>query len=53
LGIVYIEDIEVFRTSTAEPTKNGIEWTYLKVCSVLSHVLPETVEGLTGREYRT
>ncbi|OQO02997.1 hypothetical protein B0A48_11281 [Cryoendolithus antarcticus] len=30
LGIVYLGDIEVFRTSTAEPTANGIEWTYLK-----------------------
>lgn len=53
LGIVYIGDIEVFRTSTAEPTTNGIEWTYLKVSSVLSRLLPETVDGLTGREYRT
>jgi hypothetical protein len=40
LGIVYLEDTEVFRTSTAEPTINGIEWTYLKVghsaaCSVI------------------
>lgn len=33
LGIVYLGDIEVFRTSTAEPTANGIEWTYLKVCA--------------------
>lgn len=31
LGIVYLGDIEVFRTSTAEPTATGIEWTYLKV----------------------
>lgn len=31
LGIVYLGDIEVFRTSTAEPTASGIEWTYLKV----------------------
>jgi hypothetical protein len=31
LGIVYLGDTEVFRTSTAEPTANGIEWTYLKV----------------------
>lgn len=30
LGIVYLGDIEVFRTSTAEPTTNGIEWVYLK-----------------------
>jgi hypothetical protein len=36
LGIVYLGDIEVFRTSTAEPTTSGIEWTYLKVSSVLS-----------------
>ena len=32
LGIVYLGDIEVYRTSTAEPTSTGIEWTYLKVC---------------------
>lgn len=31
LGIVYLGDIEVFRTSTAEPTATGIIWTYLKV----------------------
>jgi hypothetical protein len=31
LGIVYLGDIEVFRTSTAEPTAKGIRWTYLKV----------------------
>lgn len=31
LGIVYFGDIEVFRTSTAEPTATGIIWTYLKV----------------------
>lgn len=30
LGSVYLGDIEVFRTSTAEPTSNGIIWTYLK-----------------------
>ncbi|KAK5134244.1 hypothetical protein LTR08_006787 [Meristemomyces frigidus] len=30
LGLVYLGDIEVFRTSTAEPTATGIEWTYLK-----------------------
>jgi hypothetical protein len=33
LGIVYLGNIEVFRTSTAEPTANGIIWTYLKVSS--------------------
>ncbi|KAL9099741.1 MAG: hypothetical protein Q9163_004807 [Psora crenata] len=30
LGIMYLGDIEVFRTSTAEPTPNGIVWTYVK-----------------------
>ena len=30
-GIVYLGDYEVFRTSTAEPTPEGIRWTYLKV----------------------
>lgn len=27
---MYLGDIEVFRTSTAEPTENGIVWTYVK-----------------------
>ncbi|KAG8525278.1 hypothetical protein KY384_008922 [Bacidia gigantensis] len=30
LGIMYLGDIEVFRTSTSEPTANGIVWTYVK-----------------------
>ncbi|KAI4260749.1 MAG: hypothetical protein LQ352_000141 [Teloschistes flavicans] len=30
LGLMYLGDIEVFRTSTAEPTTNGITWTYIK-----------------------
>lgn len=30
LGLMYLGDIEVFRTSTAEPTENGIVWTYVK-----------------------
>ena len=30
LGIMYLGDIEVFRTSTAEPTVRGIVWTYVK-----------------------
>jgi Peptide N-acetyl-beta-D-glucosaminyl asparaginase amidase A len=30
LGLVYLGDTEVFRTSTAEPTWGGIEWTYIK-----------------------
>lgn len=31
LGILYLGDTEIFRTSTAEPTRDGIRWTYLKV----------------------
>lgn len=30
LGLMYLGDIEVFRTSTAEPTAAGIVWTYIK-----------------------
>ena len=30
LGLMFLGDIEVFRTSTAEPTANGIVWTYIK-----------------------
>lgn len=30
LGSMYLGDIEVFRTSTAEPTYDGIRWEYLK-----------------------
>ena len=30
LALMYLGDTEVFRTSTAEPTKNGIVWTYIK-----------------------
>jgi hypothetical protein len=30
LALMYLGDTEVFRTSTAEPTVNGIEWTYIK-----------------------
>ena len=30
LALMYLLDIEVFRTSTAEPTKDGIVWTYIK-----------------------
>lgn len=36
LGIVYLGDLEVFRTSTAEPTAPGIEWVYLKVRATFS-----------------
>lgn len=30
LGIMYLGDVEVFRTSTAEPGGNNIIWTYVK-----------------------
>ena len=30
LALMYFNDTEVWRTSTAEPTQNGIEWTYVK-----------------------
>ena len=37
LGFLYLGDIEVFRTSTAEPTRAGIVWTYVKE---MYHYLP-------------
>ncbi|PYH40542.1 uncharacterized protein BP01DRAFT_308105 [Aspergillus saccharolyticus JOP 1030-1] len=30
LAILYLGDVEIWRTSTAEPTSNGIAWTYVK-----------------------
>ncbi|EKG21568.1 Peptide-N4-(N-acetyl-beta-glucosaminyl)asparagine amidase A [Macrophomina phaseolina MS6] len=30
LALMYFNDTEIFRTSTAEPTANGIIWTYIK-----------------------
>ena len=30
LGIMYLGDVEVFRTSTSEPSPNGITWSYVK-----------------------
>ncbi|KAK4863246.1 hypothetical protein LT330_002024 [Penicillium expansum] len=33
LALMYLGDNEVFRTSTAEPTANGIVWTYVKEMS--------------------
>lgn len=30
LGLMYLGDSEVFRTSTAEPTADGIVWSYIK-----------------------
>lgn len=34
---MYFNDTEIFRTSTAEPTQNGIIWTYIKD---MTHVVP-------------
>lgn len=36
LGSVFLGNVEVFRTSTAEPTAKGIIWTYIKVCRMPS-----------------
>jgi len=47
LAIVYLGDIEVFRTSTAEPTAKGIEWTYLKVGSRLAVYKGQPTEMLS------
>ena len=30
LGIMFLDNVEVFRTSTAEPTPDGIYWSYIK-----------------------
>jgi hypothetical protein len=30
LALMFFNDTEIFRTSTAEPTQNGIIWTYIK-----------------------
>lgn len=30
LALMFLDDIEIFRTSTAEPTQNGIVWSYVK-----------------------
>ncbi|OJD16057.1 hypothetical protein AJ78_03730 [Emergomyces pasteurianus Ep9510] len=34
LALMFLGDTEVFRTSTAEPTSNGIIWTYVKDMSL-------------------
>ncbi|KAH3904981.1 hypothetical protein HBI56_218300 [Parastagonospora nodorum] len=36
LALMYLDDIEVWRTSTAEPTSSGIIWTYTKDMSAYS-----------------
>jgi hypothetical protein len=30
LGLMFLDDTEIFRTSTAEPTQTGITWSYVK-----------------------
>ncbi|KAH7094445.1 peptide-N4-(N-acetyl-beta-glucosaminyl)asparagine amidase A [Paraphoma chrysanthemicola] len=34
LALMFLDDTEVFRTSTAEPTRDGIIWSYLKDMSL-------------------
>ncbi|KAF2101082.1 hypothetical protein NA57DRAFT_65370 [Rhizodiscina lignyota] len=41
LALMYLNDTEVFRTSTAEPTANGIIWTYTKDMSALLSLFKE------------
>lgn len=64
LAIMYLGDNEVFRTSTAEPTRNGIEWEYEKDMSAymalwktsqkLIFDLPnQTTSNLTGVYHTT
>lgn len=35
LALMFFDDVEVFRTSTAEPTQDGIVWSYVKDMSSL------------------
>ncbi|PGH14859.1 hypothetical protein AJ80_05785 [Polytolypa hystricis UAMH7299] len=41
LALMFLGDIEVFRTSTAEPTSNGIIWTYMKDMSAYNSLWRE------------
>ncbi|KAL0263453.1 hypothetical protein SLS55_002433 [Diplodia seriata] len=41
LALMYFNDTEIFRTSTAEPTTNGIVWTYTKDMSALAPLFRE------------
>ncbi|KAF2085967.1 hypothetical protein K490DRAFT_21031, partial [Saccharata proteae CBS 121410] len=41
LGLMYFNDTEIFRTSTAEPTTDGIEWTYIKDMSAYLSLFKE------------
>ncbi|KAB2578907.1 Peptide-N4-(N-acetyl-beta-glucosaminyl)asparagine amidase A [Lasiodiplodia theobromae] len=41
LALMYFNDTEIFRTSTAEPTTNGIRWTYIKDMSAFVPLLRE------------
>ncbi|KAI9671879.1 MAG: hypothetical protein M1831_003407 [Alyxoria varia] len=41
MGSIWLGDTEVWRTSTAEPTKDGIVWTYVKDMSHYNALLQE------------
>ncbi|KAK7559937.1 putative peptide-N4-(N-acetyl-beta-glucosaminyl)asparagine amidase A [Phyllosticta citricarpa] len=41
LAIMYFNDTEIFRTSTAEPTADGIIWTYIKDMSAYVSLFKE------------
>lgn len=41
LALMYLNDTEVFRTSTAEPSLDGIIWTYTKDMSALAPLFKE------------
>ncbi|KAF2266670.1 hypothetical protein CC78DRAFT_458814 [Lojkania enalia] len=41
LALMFFNDTEIFRTSTAEPTQNGIIWTYIKDMSHLLSMFKE------------
>ncbi|KAK7732776.1 hypothetical protein SLS57_000719 [Botryosphaeria dothidea] len=41
LALMYFNDTEIFRTSTAEPTANGIIWTYIKDMSAYLSLFKE------------
>lgn len=42
LALMYFNDTEIFRTSTAEPTANGIIWTYIKDMSAYLPLFKES-----------
>ncbi|PGH04440.1 hypothetical protein AJ79_07097 [Helicocarpus griseus UAMH5409] len=42
LALMFLGDTEVFRTSTAEPTRNGIIWSYVKDMSIYKSLWAES-----------